>query len=111
MSNYIKLFSEIKMTDISSVGGKNASLGEMFSSLSAKGIRVPDGFAITSEAYWKFLDDNKIRKTLTDLLSKLDIKTFNNLSEIGKQARALFNETNFPDELKTQIVSSFRKLC
>ena len=51
-------FREIKLKDLDQVGGKNASLGEMFQTLTSKGVNVPDGFAVTSEAYWKFLDHN-----------------------------------------------------
>ena len=56
----IKNFSEIRLSDLPLVGGKNSSLGEMFSALSSKGIRVPDGFAVTADGYWKFLNENKI---------------------------------------------------
>lgn len=110
MENYIRPFSDIHITDIAAVGGKNASLGEMFSSLSQKGIRVPDGFAVTAAAYWKFLDANQLRPALSKLLSKLDATTFHNLSEIGTQARALFNDAVFPDELKSEIISAYKNL-
>jgi len=56
----IKNFSEIHLKDIALVGGKNSSLGEMFTELSSKGIKVPDGFAVTSDGYWSFLNENKL---------------------------------------------------
>ena len=56
MKNYIKQFKDISISDIKLVGGKNASLGEMFNQLSPKGIKIPDGFATTAEAYWLFLE-------------------------------------------------------
>jgi pyruvate,water dikinase len=70
----IKNFSELHLKDISLVGGKNASLGEMFSELSSKGIKVPDGFAVTSDAYWSFLNENQLIPKLTDILSQLALK-------------------------------------
>ena len=60
MSAFIKHFAAISYTDIAQVGGKNASLGEMFSQLTPKGILVPDGFAITADAYRLFLKENKL---------------------------------------------------
>ncbi|WP_420935543.1 PEP/pyruvate-binding domain-containing protein [Alteromonas sp. A081] len=56
----VKHFSEIHLQDLALVGGKNSSLGEMFSALSSKGIKVPDGFAVTSDGYWSFLGENKL---------------------------------------------------
>jgi pyruvate, water dikinase len=106
----IKHFSEIRIQDISIVGGKNASLGEMFSELSSKGIQVPDGFAVTSSAYWMFLNENKLVPKLNEILSKLDFKTFNNLAEIGSKARQLLLDATFPKELSDEIISSYKQL-
>ncbi|HET6991074.1 MAG TPA: phosphoenolpyruvate synthase, partial [Bacteroidia bacterium] len=99
-----------RISNVSSVGGKNASLGEMFGTLSSKGVHVPDGFAVTAEAYWNFLDANKLRPALTDLLSKLDTKNFNNLSETGTKIRTLLNNAIFPEELKHEIISAYHIL-
>ncbi len=106
-----KKFSEITLADLKSVGGKNSSLGEMFSQLSPKGIKVPDGFATTSNAYWKYLDDNHIREPLTKLLSALDIKSFSNLKEIGLQCRQLVLNGKIPDEITENIISAYHELC
>lgn len=110
MENYIKTFSTISINDISLVGGKNASLGEMFCQLTSKGINVPDGFAVTAEGYWNFLDQNKIVPQLINLLSELDRKTFNNLSDIGSKARKLLLDATFPEELKGEIKKAFNQL-
>lgn len=107
----IKNFSEIRLKDLPLVGGKNASLGEMFSTLSSKGIRVPDGFAVTSEGYWNFLDHNQIVAQLSSLLLQLDTKTFNNLSDIGSKTRKLLLESSFPKELKDEIIIAYKQLC
>jgi pyruvate,water dikinase len=106
----IKNFSEIRLKDLPLVGGKNASLGEMFCTLSPKGIIVPDGFAVTSEGYWNFLEHNKIVPQLSSLLSQLDSKTFNNLSDIGSKARKFLLEASFPKELKDEIIIAYKQL-
>lgn len=103
-------FSELHLKDIRQVGGKNASLGEMYSELSTKGIKVPDGFAVTSDAYWSFLQDNNLVQKLTTLLSSLDLKTFDNLSEVGSQARKLVLDASFPKVLSDAILSAYKEL-
>ncbi|WP_428741340.1 phosphoenolpyruvate synthase [Tenacibaculum sp.] len=110
-NEWIKKISEIRLQDLPTVGGKNASLGEMYSTLSAKGITVPDGFAVTANAYWYFLNSNNIYSQLTDILSQLDTHTFNNLSNIGTQARKLILQVPFPNELKKEIIQSYKELC
>jgi len=107
----IKKFSEIHIKDVPLVGGKNASLGEMFCELSSKGINVPDGFAVTADGYWSFLNHNNIAPQLTSLLSQLDLQTFNNLSHIGSKARQLLLEASFPPELRNEIIIAYRELC
>ena len=107
----IKNFSEIRLSDLPLVGGKNSSLGEMFSALSSKGIRVPDGFAVTADGYWKFLNENKLVDELNTVLSKLDKNKFSNLSETGSNARKLLLEAAFPPELKNEIIEAYKLLC
>ncbi|HTI94824.1 MAG TPA: phosphoenolpyruvate synthase [Puia sp.] len=111
MSQYIKKFSEIKLTDVPSVGGKNASLGEMFTRLSPQGIKVPDGFATTAFAFRYFLQRNDKTALLQDLLRTLDSKDFSNLGDIGRQARALIESCEIPTDLAGDITSSYRTLC
>ena len=67
MNSLIKPFNEININDIANVGGKNASLGEMFNQLSSKGVFVPNGFATTSLAFWEFLNENQLNKPLVEL--------------------------------------------
>jgi len=107
---YIKKFSELSNDKVALVGGKNASLGEMFNQLSPKGIKIPDGFATTSEAYWLFLDENNIRVKLTDLMDKIDLKDFSNLKEIGAEARALVLNAVIPKQIANEIKSAYRNL-
>ena len=84
MDDYIKPFKAIHIDDLPKVGGKNASLGEMYNELIEEGVRVPNGFATTSNAFWDFLDKNQLRKPLEDVLASLDTNTYVNLNEIGK---------------------------
>ncbi|HQV99194.1 MAG: phosphoenolpyruvate synthase [Bacteroidia bacterium] len=107
---FIKEFSEIRITDIPKVGGKNAGLGELFSQLTSKGIKVPPGFAVVSEGYFEFLNYNKFIPELTSILSQLNIKTFENLSDIGSRARQLILSGKFPEQLKNEILQAYSKL-
>jgi pyruvate, water dikinase len=111
MEQYIKKFSETRIADVPVVGGKNASLGEMFSQLSAKGIRVPDGFATTALAFWHFLEVNKIKDALRELMSKLDRDRYSNLSDIGSRARTLILNAQIPKDLAEAILNEYKALC
>ncbi|MFN5629883.1 MAG: phosphoenolpyruvate synthase [Bacteroidota bacterium] len=106
----IKHFSEINIRDISSVGGKNASLGEMYSSLSNKGIMVPEGFAVTSQGYKQFINENKLLPILSSLLQEIDVKTFENLSSIALQIRTKIMESTFPKSLEKEIIEAYQLL-
>jgi pyruvate, water dikinase len=110
MTPYIKLFNDISYQDLSLVGGKNASLGEMYNQLNPEGIRVPNGFATTSEAYWLFLDRNGLRDPLGRLLNSLDTGQFSNLAELGQKARSLILEASLPQELQEAIERGYRYL-
>ncbi|PKV50618.1 phosphoenolpyruvate synthase [Aquimarina sp. MAR_2010_214] len=111
MDAFIKKFEEITIKDISLVGGKNASLGEMYNQLSPRGVRVPNGFATTSYAFWLFLKENDLDESLKNLLKKLDRKDFSNLNEIGLVARKLILEGIFSDAFSGAIMSSYKDLC
>ncbi len=111
MPVYIKKFSEISIQDLPLVGGKNASLGEMFSQLTPKGILVPDGFAITADAYRLFLKENKMHQRLEAIVERLDKTNFSNLDEIGQQARDLIQNAPLPLSVIAEIEQSFRDLC
>jgi len=111
MQPYIKKFSEIGIGDISSVGGKNASLGEMFSKLSVKGIPVPDGFATTVYAFEEFLTNNSLLTPLNEVLALLDRKNYSNLSDIASRARALLQGAVLPKSLVTAVTGAYRELC
>src|SRR6478735_8736815 len=99
METYIKKYKEIIITDVPAVGGKNASLGEMYSKLSPKGIRVPDGFATTSFAFEEFLRENSLVLPLRNLLAELDKKNYSNLKTIGAGARTLLMNAELSHDL------------
>ena len=107
---FIKQFKELSNDQVALVGGKNASLGEMFNRLTPKGINIPDGFATTAEAYWLFLDENNIREKLTLLMNKIDQHNFSNLREIGAEARALVLNAVIPHLLAEEIKLAYRDL-
>lgn len=106
---YTLNFADISIADIAQVGGKNASLGELFR-LQPKGIAVPDGYATTAEAYHTFLDENNIREHITSLLGQLDTKEFSNLREIGAQIRKCLLQAHLPEEVCIAILSAYRSL-
>ncbi|HXH19319.1 MAG TPA: phosphoenolpyruvate synthase [Chitinophagales bacterium] len=110
MKQYIKTFSEIELKDIGQVGGKNASLGEMFHHLVPKGILVPDGFATTADAYWDFLDENNIREAMSQELKKLDVKTFSNLRDVGENVRSIIMHASLHQPLRDAILKGYRWL-
>ena len=103
-------FKEIRLEDTAIVGGKNASLGEMFSRLSAEGIVVPDGFATTAFAFQEFLTYNSLHAPLYALMQELDKKTFANLKAIGDKARALMLKGHFPINLQHAITEDYVEL-
>lgn len=111
MPQYILKFNEIGAGDVARVGGKNASLGEMFNQLSGYGIRVPDGFATTSGAFWHFIEYNKLGIQLQEILAALDREGFTNLKETGARARGLFLNAIMPADLSGQVMAAYEALC
>ncbi len=110
MSQDILWLREISFKDVPRVGGKNASLGEMYKSLSKKGVNIPDGFALTTSAYWKFLKENELDKKLSDLFKKYNPGSIKSLKKTGKKARKLILKSNFPKDLEENIVKAYKKL-
>ncbi|MEK7851711.1 MAG: PEP/pyruvate-binding domain-containing protein, partial [Deltaproteobacteria bacterium] len=110
-NKFILWFDEIGISDIPSVGGKNASLGEMYRELSTKGVKVPYGFAVTAEAYRYFLEQGGIREEIEDTLKGLDTGAVANLRERGRKIRTAIVDAGLPEELEDIIVEAYRKLC
>lgn len=110
MEKYIKYFSEINMADLPLVGGKNASLGEMFTSLTPKGILVPNGFAITVKAFQDFIAYNNLEHQIGVLMKDLDKADYHNLDAIGKHARMLMMSGRIPADLSLEITTAYENM-
>lgn len=104
-------FSEINKGDVPIVGGKNASLGEMYSNLTSKGINIPNGFATTADAYRYFLDYNGIDKKIAKVFSEVDLNELEDVQKAGKLSRDLTMKGKFPEDLKKEIIEAYEKLC
>ena len=109
--SFIRWFKELGIEDVPQVGGKNASLGEMYCSLVAKGICIPQGFATTAAAYRYTLEKTGLDKKIREILSDLDTHNIANLKERGHKIRTLIRGIEFPDEVKEQIFAAYDELC
>ncbi|KGO95081.1 phosphoenolpyruvate synthase [Flavobacterium subsaxonicum] len=107
MENFIKQFNETAITDIALVGGKNASLGEMYNNLAPKGLNIPEGFAVTVAAYKYFITYNNLQLRLKEFMAGLERETFSNLNETGQKARKLIMDAKFPSELDRAITHAY----
>jgi pyruvate,water dikinase len=103
-------FEHLRMTDVESVGGKNASLGEMISQLAASGVRVPGGFATTAHAFRQFLAHNGLADKISTRLSTLNTDDVRALAEAGGEIRRWIEETPFPADLQAAITAEFARL-
>ena len=108
--NYVIWFENLRMTDVESVGGKNASLGEMISQLTEKGVRVPGGFATTADAYRAFLTHNGLSERISAALAKLDVEDVAELARVGKEIRQWILDTPFPEQLDAEIETAWNKM-
>jgi pyruvate, water dikinase len=111
MNDLISTFDRLGINDVGKVGGKNASLGEMFQQLNPLGIHIPDGFAVTAEAYRFFLKENSLESYISQELTNLDIIHFSNLREISALIRSKILESRIPDVLVQEISIAYQKLC
>jgi len=110
MSENIVNFESLGMSDVPQVGGKNASLGEMISSLSTMGVQVPGGFATTADAYQRFLSQDNLGKRINGLLDTLNIEDVTALAETGKTIRQWILEASLPEDLTKDICSAYEKM-
>ena len=109
--NHILFFNQISIDDIAKVGGKNASLGEMYNQLIPKGIGIPNGFALTADAYRLFRKHNNMEQELNNLLLSLDTEHYANLATIGETARTLILSGTFPTEIIDALNEAYQILC
>ncbi|MDR2506637.1 MAG: phosphoenolpyruvate synthase [Candidatus Accumulibacter sp.] len=111
MSDYVINFDQLRMSDVDRVGGKNASLGEMISQLAGAGVRVPGGFATTTDAFRDFLQHEGLAMRIDAELSGLDVDNVTALAASGAKIRQWIVETPFPEQLKTEIVRHYEVLA
>ena len=108
---WVKWFSEVGIEDVPLVGGKNASLGEMMRELGGLGVKVPDGYAVTAEAYRYFLEENglfeKIRALIEDWRKTKDVEE---LLEVSRKIRSLITAGRYPEDLEAEIREAYREL-
>ena len=107
---YILRFNEVGSKDLPLVGGKNASLGEMIRGLSEKGVNVPDGFALTTNAYWYFLKANGVDHQLKEVFKNFNPKTISGLQKTGRICREMIMGAQFPKDLKREIIIAYKDL-
>lgn len=110
MSKYIRWFDQVSLNDVSIVGGKGASLGEMTREMAAFGVSVPNGFCITAEAYSLLLDSSGIRERLGGLLDSLDKNNLYDLNRKAVEIRSLIKQAGMPDVLSTEIANAYKQL-
>ena len=103
-------FKELGLADLDRVGGKNSSLGEMISNLSSLGVRVPDGFATTAQAYHRFIGETGLAEQITGLLSDLDTDDVQRLADVGRQIREAIVARPFPADLEQEIRQAYEQL-
>jgi len=102
---------EATSEDVNLVGGKNASLGEMITELTPKGVAVPGGFAVTSTGYWKYIKENELMDDLEEIIEEMDPTDIKSLQKAGKKARKLIMGGDFSEELENDIISAYGDMC
>lgn len=109
---YIKKFDELGMQDVGLVGGKNASLGQMITHLTSSGIAIPMGYAVTAQAYWRYVEHNNLKARMQEILATLkDHRNLAQLEVVGSALRNLFEQGTIPDDLAQEIVQAYKDLC
>ncbi|MDX2015887.1 MAG: phosphoenolpyruvate synthase [Myxococcaceae bacterium] len=109
-SPFVLPFQALRLSDVEVVGGKNAALGEMLSQLSSKGIRVPDGFATTAEAFRALLRENDLDAKVAARLEGLDVEDVNALSKAGAEIRSWVEHAKLPSRLETEVRAHYEAL-
>ncbi len=107
---FILWFEEIGIDDVPLVGGKNASLGEMYQHLTSKGVQVPNGFAITAEAYKHLLKESGVEEAIRKALDGLDTHNIQDLKKRGKKVRDIILKADFPKDLEKAIIDAYKKM-
>lgn len=107
---YIRPFADLSIEDVELVGGKNASLGEMYRELAPKGVKVPNGFATTAEAYRYFMRHNGLEEKIEQALSELDLEDTEALAKTGAKIRHWITDAEFPEDLAAEIEQGYHQM-
>jgi len=108
---HVLWFEQIRLDDLPRVGGKNASLGEMYQTLTGRGVKIPNGFALTAEAYWHFIDKSNLRDRMGALLSRVDSQSdVRTLQETGESLRELLLGAPLPEDLEKAVIEAYARL-
>ena len=110
MAKFVKFFNQLSIKDVPSVGGKNASLGEMYRKLTPKGVKVPNGFATTAEGYDYFMEKTGTKRKIRKILKGLDTHNVVDLMKRGEEVRKTILEAELPDVFQKQILSAYKEL-
>src|SRR3990172_2841164 len=110
MGKYVQRLGDVGMSDLASVGGKNASLGEMLRKLTSVGVLVPDGFATTTDAFHAFIESAGLEERLRERLSGLDVEDVSALTRAGREIRAAILEAKLPEDLSFEVREAYRAL-
>lgn len=110
MSEFIKFFNEVNIKDVGEVGGKNASLGEMYQNLKKSGVKVPNGFATTASAYDYFMESAGVKEKIRKTLKGLNTSDVNDLYKKGARVRKIIMAASIPDDFEKEIKKAYKKL-
>jgi len=108
---YVLDFDSITLRDVPRVGGKNASLGELYTTLTPLGVRSLDGFATTAEAWRRFVNERGLAGKLEEILEGIDISSVDDLARAGRDARQAILATAIPDEIASEVIAGYRRLA
>ncbi|HOI18722.1 MAG TPA: phosphoenolpyruvate synthase [Candidatus Woesearchaeota archaeon] len=104
-------FDQISIEDIKYVGGKNASLGEMYTNLTKKGVNIPNGFALTAKAYFDFIEQTGIKDRINQIVQSIDVTNMEDLSKKGHQIRSIIRTTPLPEHIANEVKNAYYHLC
>ncbi len=107
---YVRRFRELGIDDVPLVGGKNASLGEMYQALSGEGVRIPNGFATTAQAYRDYLAHNHLEAPIQEALAQLDVDDVDALAKTGAQIRGWIVDAELPPRLLDEITAAYAEM-
>src|SRR5687767_14572879 len=107
---FILPLNQVGLEDVQSVGGKNASLGEMIRHLEVLGVNIPNGFVITVDAYKQFISSNNLDATIRNIIAEIDFNNIESLRRCGLKIRQLITNSRFPKELSELIIKAYFEL-